>query len=765
MTLISSSRTGERPQDIERERGELRQGMEGETNVTNRLKREIKDPSDAISSAEANRRILQLKLDMKAAGKETPSRSTAGLFKSVCSTDLLFLIDTTMSMQPHIDAAKDQVRSILKDIEESFYMEAEVRMAVVGYKDHDDIPSIQFLDFTPNVDHVRSAIDDLVAEGGDDIPEDVLGGLRQALHTSWKNKTRCIIHIADAPPHGRTLQNTIPNQRRDNYPEPGSEPHGLTHEALLHQMIALNINYALLRINHSTDRMAFEFMKAYADVSADCKLLRSNRFYPEARTFLARRRSGYRGRSSKSSSEGGLVFEEFELGTKFSALHHLVIKMVTTSASRTAVRETSTPSTKIGVSKKVLDLASIKEDEGASADVDLEDCPPQWDTRGWFEDTLVVEGFSPDVAHGASTLDNMMAEEDNFSICTTQLTIHKRQTPFAQGAMRVAFYARTAESMDPFVVKLYKKDGKDLPHLAEDMRSQALCKAFALEFNALSGKEIDFIVTTCLKGKPGGAGLEEVISLEPFLSGDYVKYNNNAGWVNEDIPVGWKQEAEAAQAFSHFTFERSRGRFLVSDIQGVGRILTDPAIHTRDRHRFKLAGTNLNTEGFKLFFLTHVCNDVCRKLGLVSNKSMLTSGSYQFRETWPSVGNTVCCSNKLCGRIVRLRPIGNSSSLRQALFGAKHSDRFPGCYWCHACFPQLESSIVKLTCEGPGPGHEFQVSKFFHESQGRVTPRECLMHREDDGVSKGSVSGRNLRGVWKKMKFATKKKAKMSKAT
>ncbi len=286
-----------------------------------------------------------------------------------------------------------------------------------------------------------------------------------------------------------------------------------------------------------------------------------------------------------------------------------------------------------------------------------------------------MQGFSPDVlVHGASTLDQMMAHDDNINMSITELTIHKRSRPFAQGALRVASYARTAASVDRFVVKSFKRDGKQLAHLAEDMRCQALCKAFALEFNALVGEEhsLDFIVSTCLKGKSGWASSYEFLSLEPYIEGKYVKYSNNCGHINEDIPDD--QNNLAAQAFSHFTFERSRGRFVVTDLQGVGSLLTDPAIHTQDPNRFKLADTNLGKEGFKFFFSSHVCNSICAKLELKSNGAMVRSGEYEFRESWPSMDNTVCCSNKLCGKIVRLI-IANKSDKFRAITGAMHAGR------------------------------------------------------------------------------------------
>lgn len=306
----------------------------------------------------------------------------------------------------------------------------------------------------------------------------------------------------------------------------------------------------------------------------------------------------------------------------------------------------------------------------------------------------------------------------------TELTINKRSKPFAQGAMRVASYARTTASTNRLIVKSFKKDGKRLAHLVEDMRCQALCKAFALEFNALLGEQfsLDFIVTACLRSKRRGGLHEKHLSLERYIEGTYVKYNSNTNWVNKDLrsdPFN-----QAAQAFSHFTFERSQGRFLVCDLQGVGHLLTDPAIHTRDAERFKLSDTNLGEDGFKFFFSSHKCNDICSKLRLKSNRSMFVSGKFEYRDTWPLMDNVACCSNQLCGKILHLA-------------SSKKSDDFPDHHWCDECWPQLHSTIVSLLCVAPGPQHEFQASRFFYESQGRSLPRFCAdHHREDTTLSR-----------------------------
>ncbi len=380
---------------VEREQAkvsEMRRLAEGQRAIAERLKHE--GGGLELSTTDAKLRVNQLRHDVREAGAALRRRSTAGMFKAVCSTDLLFLIDTTSSMGEHIEAAKKQVMSIVNDIKAVFLNEAEVRIAVVGYKDHSDRPNIEFLDFTPSVDQVRSFLKGLKATGGADTPEDVLGGIRQALKATWRQQTRCIIHVADAPPHGSTLHDF--HSSDDHYPRPGSEPHRLTHQLLLEQMIGLKLNYALLRITSRMDKMAFTFFQAYQTAAADCMLHKSNRYYRQACDMLSTGRSGLRdGSDSTRNAKAMLLFEEAGLGTTYSALRSLVVKVVTTSASCTAIRmsaSTTTESSKTtaGSSKTTtggrktkrggkLDkrLPAIKEHKDGVDPVQLETIAPQ----------------------------------------------------------------------------------------------------------------------------------------------------------------------------------------------------------------------------------------------------------------------------------------------------------------------------------------------------------------------------------------------------
>ena len=113
---------GDKPQDAARE----------DRLIVDKLTQEaaVMDPS----SAEYQRRIRQLERDVRSSKVKSTRNSNNGMFKAMCSTDLLFLIDTTASMMGHINAAKTQVRNIVDAVMDAFFGDAEIRVAVVGYK-------------------------------------------------------------------------------------------------------------------------------------------------------------------------------------------------------------------------------------------------------------------------------------------------------------------------------------------------------------------------------------------------------------------------------------------------------------------------------------------------------------------------------------------------------------------------------------------------------------------------------------------------------
>ena len=91
----------------------------------------------------------------------------------------------------------------------------------------------------------------------------------------------------------------------------------------------------------------------------------------------------------------------------------------------------------------------------------------------------------------------------------------------------------------------------------------------------------------------------------------------------EDEVLGTVDVNEVPQAFSHFSYESSRGKQLVCDLQGVwnavdGFMLTDPVVHyvSSKGKRHKNGATDKGLEGCKRFFRTHKCGPLCKRMFL-----------------------------------------------------------------------------------------------------------------------------------------------------
>ena len=61
----------------------------------------------------------------------------------------------------------------------------------------------------------------------------------------------------------------------------------------------------------------------------------------------------------------------------------------------------------------------------------------------------------------------------------------------------------------------------------------------------------------------------EVVTVEEFIEGDFIKYVNNTG----ERCVDNNLIADKAEAFCHYSYEKSEGKLMVVDIQGSEYIL------------------------------------------------------------------------------------------------------------------------------------------------------------------------------------------------
>jgi len=80
-----------------------------------------------------------------------------------------------------------------------------IRYGFVGYRDHGDDEEIISIDFDTSDRNIKEKINSIQAYGGGDIPENVTGGLVEALQLHWNDDhAQIIFHIGDAPCHNYT---------------------------------------------------------------------------------------------------------------------------------------------------------------------------------------------------------------------------------------------------------------------------------------------------------------------------------------------------------------------------------------------------------------------------------------------------------------------------------------------------------------------------------------------------------------------------------
>ncbi len=138
------------------------------------------------------------------------SADAAGGATAPVAVDVLFLLDATGSMGDEIDQLKTSIDSVAARLS-SLDSAPDIRFAMTLYRDVDDTFVTSTYDFTSDVEAFRSALSNVVADGGGDYPEALDEGLAESLAApAWRDPASTIqlmFLVADAPPQvGRQLQ-------------------------------------------------------------------------------------------------------------------------------------------------------------------------------------------------------------------------------------------------------------------------------------------------------------------------------------------------------------------------------------------------------------------------------------------------------------------------------------------------------------------------------------------------------------------------------
>jgi len=190
----------------------------------------------------------------------------------------------------------------------------------------------------------------------------------------------------------------------------------------------------------------------------------------------------------------------------------------------------------------------------------------------------------------------------------------KMNLPFGSGSNRVAYFAKIPDEEKIYVLKQWKSTYEQGPYARcwEQFNCHVTAIEYLKKFNTEAQTNIKCLPIKVVKIQE----LNNWYTLEEYIHGAYVKHNNNYSYVNTEA----EKKDPVYQAIPHYVFEKSGGKEMLIDIQGVVYLITDPAVHSINLEKLIYGRSDLGIVGMKAFLNRHTCNDYCTKLGLSNKK-------------------------------------------------------------------------------------------------------------------------------------------------
>jgi hypothetical protein len=506
---------------------------------------------------------------------------------------LAFLMDCTGSMASQISAVKEHISAIVDHYGKTHRL-GSLQIAFVGYRDFGDANRFEMMPFTNDVKQFKAFVAKIEAAGGDDAAEDVAGGLSKANQLNWnaagKGATKILIHIADAPAHGRDYhEDSVGDSHASSATDP-IEP--------LRKLQQQGVQYIFGKINSSTDKMIRRFTELIGG-----RYIQEKPF-DDASLFLTTLTA---------------VVSQSVMRTVAAARDSL-----TFTRKRPAIRRASRASSDA--------LSGIEEEEDADATAtiaepaavvaDLDDFEDQlWFTLSGkkvqiFTNTPlkhVSDLPSGEPAGFVPAMFNMLTWEPNPVALaepgSESGTLRVQQAPFASGACRWAFRGQLeteSGGAKTMILKRFKgPQGHTMPRYRDQIEVSNIAAFLADQFSRSDKRPAHCKSVRFLKA--------HVVKLvDPYEIGAYytcedplppdatfTKFSDNATHWDETKVSG--SDLETLLRFAKYTCQATKGYLMVTDLQGVmtedACILTDPAIHCRDINRF--GDTNLGPKLLK----------------------------------------------------------------------------------------------------------------------------------------------------------------------
>ena len=191
--------------------------------------------------------------------------------KNITQIDIVFLLDTTKSVNPYLKGIKRYIRKLIFDAKKSVshYLNDDfdiLNYGLVAYRDHDQegvqgsYVSKILCDLNEDYNVFRQALYDVKCAGGDDTCEAVVDGLHEAVNLiNWREDSiKLLYHICGSPCHGSAYNGVKKGGKKfDKYPD--GCPCGVDMKNCLKGLRGKYIEYNLIGLDVDLKDMADKF--------------------------------------------------------------------------------------------------------------------------------------------------------------------------------------------------------------------------------------------------------------------------------------------------------------------------------------------------------------------------------------------------------------------------------------------------------------------------------------------------------------------------
>lgn len=551
--------------------------------------------------------------------------------------DLLFIMDCTLSMQKWINSTHRELITIIDYIKSSCPY-GKVRVGFVGFGDYQEVVDkdhFYVCNFTEDIESIKKFIEKTPSFRGRDFPEDVIGGFNLGLEQDWKSTAKYAIFVGDAPCHGRDFH----EMSRDDYPN--GDPIGLDLLNIIEQYAERDICLYAVKITEHTNIMYDKINSKYKEkTNKDMMIANLGNSVEKFSFFVAYGAS----MTLKSMTLGKMSIGEFLNDIQKETIKQSNDKESEHNKDNGNENGLSNPEVKNNSIQDLISrisetemLSKLTKPENTSEKITYQfESKPEYknfNTTNLIEYESICHSFT--VSKERNT--NVDWKDLKFKQSSMESSLSIHSSPFSEGAMRYSFTSYDNKLLQKLVSKLPKEiniNENTLESTFKELEVMTICDYIAHQFNErvvnlISSSDLLLTFVKCfiyeMKEKRDSSSNDLFkhnpiyLCVENYIDGSYVKYNNNAGWTN--ISGSSFESINVAQAFSHFSWQITKGYLMIVDLQGVGGILTDPQIHCMDLTKY--GEGNLGYIGIIKFFITHQCNDVCKKLGLVHPKDYI----------------------------------------------------------------------------------------------------------------------------------------------